>query len=126
LSATSLRIDKWLWAARFFKTRGLAATAVNGGRVRLNSHRVKAARAVKIGDHLRIHKEGFEFSITVLALAGQRGPARVAQTLYQESVDSLERRARLQEQHRLAAACIPRPDSKPDKKARRQLRRLKY
>lgn len=122
----SVRIDKWLWAARFFKTRSLAAQAVNGGKVQLNGNRVKPARALKAGDRLQIHKGGFEFSVTVLDLSERRGPATVAQALYRESEDSLRRREALKEQHRLAAASTPRPRSKPDKKARRQLRDLKY
>jgi ribosome-associated heat shock protein Hsp15 len=122
----SLRIDKWLWAARFFKTRSLAAQAVGGGKVQVNGGRAKPARPVKVGDRLQIHKGGFEYSITILALSGRRGPASVAQTLYQESDDSRQRRETLREQHRLAAASTPRPPSRPDKKARRQLRGLKW
>lgn len=122
----SLRIDKWLWAARFFKTRSLAAEAVGGGKVQVNGNRVKPARAIKVGDQLQVHKGGFEFSVTVLALSGRRGPASQAQTLYRESDDSIQRREALREQHRLAAASAPRPPSRPDKKARRQLRGLKW
>lgn len=122
----SLRVDKWLWAARFFKTRSLAAEAVSGGKVRVNGGRAKPARPVKTGDRLEIHKGGFEYSITVLALSGRRGPASEAQTLYSESEDSRQSREALKEQHRLAAASTPRPPSRPDKKARRQLRGLKW
>lgn len=122
----SVRIDKWLWAARFFKTRSLAAQAVGGGKVQVNGARVKPARAIKAGDVLEIHKDGFEFRVTVLGLSERRGPAAVAQTLYQESEDSAQRRELLREQHRLAAASTPRPRTKPDKKARRQLRDLKW
>jgi ribosome-associated heat shock protein Hsp15 len=122
----TVRMDKWLWAARFFKTRSLAAQAVNGGKVRLNGNRAKPARALKAGDQLQIHKGGFEYSIVVLDLSERRGPASAAQALYQESEDSLRRREALQEQHRLAASTTPRPTSKPDKKARRQLRGLKW
>ncbi len=121
-----VRIDKWLWAARFFKTRNLAALAVGGGKVQVNRARVKPARTVKVGDELEIHKDGYEISITVLALSAQRGPAAVAQSLYRESDESIQRRALLREQHRLAAASAPRPRTKPDKKARRQLRNLKW
>lgn len=120
------RIDKWLWAARFFKTRSLAAQAVGGGKVQVNGNRVKPARAVRVGDRLQIHKDGFEYGITVLALSDRRGPASQAQTLYQESEDSRQRREALKAQHRLAAASTPRPPSRPDKKARRQLRGLKW
>jgi len=100
-----VRIDKWLWAVRFYKTRSLAAQAVSGGKVHLNGVRVKPARAVKVADTLEIHKEGVKFCIAVLALS--------------------EREA-LHEQYRLAAAATPRPEHKPDKKARRQLRNLKW
>lgn len=121
-----VRIDKWLWAARFYKTRSLAAAAVAGGKVQVGRARVKPARPVKVGDVLEIHKGGYEFTITVLALSGQRGSAALAQTLYQESPDSVRKRQLLTEQHRLAAASAPRPSGKPDKKARRQLRELKW
>lgn len=121
-----VRIDKWLWAARFFKTRSLAAQAVGGGKVQVNRARVKQARTVKVGDELEIHKDGCAFTITVLALSAQRGPAVLAQTLYHESDESIRRRETLREQFRLAAASTPRPRTKPDKKARRQLRDLKW
>ena len=121
-----VRIDKWLWAARFFKTRSFAAQAVGGGKVQVNRARVKPARTVRVGDELQIHKDGYEFNITILALSGQRGPAALARTLYRESDESIRKRETLTEQHRLAAASAPRPRSKPDKKARRQLRELKW
>jgi ribosome-associated heat shock protein Hsp15 len=122
----SVRIDKWLWAARFFKTRSLASQAVAGGKVQLNGARVKPARAVKRGDRLEIHKAGFEFVVTVLELSERRGPATEARALYQESEDSMQRRQQLREQQRLAAASAPRPQTRPDKKARRQLRNMKW
>jgi ribosome-associated heat shock protein Hsp15 len=122
----AVRIDKWLWAARLFKTRSLAAQAVAGGKVQLNGARVKPARAIRSGDRLEIHKDGFEFDITVLDLSERRGPASVAQMLYRESEASMQRRQHLKEQHRLAAAGTPRPQTRPDKKARRQLRNLKW
>jgi len=122
----SLRVDKWLWAARFYKTRSLAAEAVGGGKVRVNGGRAKPARPVKVGDRLQINKGGFDYSITVLALSARRGPATEARTLYEESEESRQRREALQAQHRLAAASTPRPPSRPDKKARRQLRGLKW
>lgn len=124
--AESVRIDKWLWAARFFKTRSLAAQAVDGGKVQLNGARVKRARALKAGDRLQIHKGGYEFLIHVLLLSERRGAAKVAQSLYEESAQSIERRAALSEQHKLAAASTPHPHHKPDKKARRQLREMKW
>ena len=124
--ADCIRIDKWLWAARFFKTRSLAAQAVGGGKVWLNGARVKQARALKPGDELEIHKRGFEYQIRVVSLSERRGPARVAQTLYEESEESIKKRETLREQQRLAAASTPHPQRRPDKKARRQLRDLKW
>jgi len=122
----SVRIDKWLWAARFFKTRSLAAQAVAGGKVQLNGARVKPARALRPGDELEIHKRGFEIQLRVVFLSERRGPAREAQTLYEESEESIKKREALSEQHRLAVASTPHPQRKPDKKARRQLRDLKW
>jgi ribosome-associated heat shock protein Hsp15 len=122
----SVRIDKWLWVARFFKTRSLAAQAVAGGKVQLNGARIKPARALKPGDELEIHKSGFEYQVRVVLLSERRGPAKVAQTLYEESEESINKREALREQHRLAAASTPHPPRKPDKKARRQLRDLKW
>ncbi|GMQ83600.1 MAG: ribosome-associated heat shock protein Hsp15 [Gammaproteobacteria bacterium] len=124
--AESVRIDKWLWAARFFKTRSLAAQAVDGGKVQLNGARVKRARALKVGDRLEIHKGGYEFQIHILLLSERRGAASVAQTLYEETTQSIEKRAALSEQHKLATASTPHPQRKPDKKARRQLREMKW
>lgn len=123
--ADTVRIDKWLWAARFFKTRSLAAEAVSGGKVQLNGTRVKPARGVKSGDRLEIHRGGFEYHVEVLCLSDRRGPAAVAQTLYAESEQSIRRREIMREQYRLAGASAPHPQHKPDKKARRQLRGLK-
>jgi ribosome-associated heat shock protein Hsp15 len=124
--SVSVRIDKWLWAARFFKTRSLATQAVGGGKVQLNGARVKPARALKPGDKLEIHKSGYEYQLRVVLLSERRGPAKVAQALYEESEESIKKRVALREQHRLAAAGTPHPQHKPDKKARRQLRDLKY
>jgi ribosome-associated heat shock protein Hsp15 len=123
--AEMVRIDKWLWAARFFKTRSLAAQAVSGGKVQLNGLRVKPARPVKPGDELEIHKSGFEYQVQIMGVSERRGPAAVAQTLYQESEQSVRRREALREQHRLAGASAPHPQHRPDKKARRQLRDMK-
>ena len=120
-----VRLDKWLWAARFFKTRSVAAHAVSGGKVQLNGARVKPARTVKVGDNLAIHKGGLTWQVEVLVLSGRRGPASTAQTLYQESGDSIRKREAVSEQFRLAVASTPRPQHKPDKKSRRQLRNLK-
>lgn len=116
-----VRIDKWLWAARFYKTRGLATDAVNGGKVQVNGARVKPARALKVNDVLVINKSGQTWEITVNGLAERRGSASVAQTLYTESETSIAARQELGEQHKLLAANMPHPQRRPDKKARRQL-----
>ncbi|HHO69020.1 MAG TPA: RNA-binding protein [Gammaproteobacteria bacterium] len=114
-----------MWAARFYKTRSLAAQAIGGGHVQLNGGRPKPSRPIKPGDRLRITREGYRYDITVLGLSERRGPAREAQLLYEESPDSIAAREALREQHRLAAASTPHPGRRPDKKARRQLRGLK-
>lgn len=121
-----VRIDKWLWAARFYKTRSIAAHAVSGGKVQLNGSRVKPARMVKVGDSLDIHRNGLTWQVEVLVLSARRGPASIAQTLYQESEESILKREAVTEQFQLASASTPRPLSKPDKKSRRQLRSLKW
>lgn len=87
-----VRIDKWLWAARFFKTRALAQAAVEGGKVRLNDQRCKPSRGLKPGDRLHIQVQDLAWVVTVLALSTQRGPAPVARTLYAEDPDSLQAR----------------------------------
>ena len=124
-AADRVRIDKWLWAARFYKTRSLASEAVEGGKVHVNGDRVKAARPLKPGDRLRIRRGAEELELVVLALAEQRGPASAAQALYEETEASAARRQALAEQQRAAAASAPpRPSGRPDKKARRALSRF--
>lgn len=120
-----MRIDKWLWAARFYKTRGLAAEAVNGGRVRINGVRAKPAKALKTGDRLEINKDGFTYVVDVSALSDRRGPAAVAQALYLELPESIDRRERQRENLRMAAASAPHPARRPDKRERRVLRETK-
>ncbi len=121
---TRVRLDKWLWAARFFKTRALATEAINGGKVHADGQRVKPGRGVKPGDVLTITQGRFEKTVTVLGLSARRGPASQAQQLYEEAAESRERRERLLEQERLARASSP-PQVRPDKHARRHIRRLK-
>lgn len=116
-----MRIDKWLWAARFFKTRALATEAVNGGKVHLNSHRVKPGREVKPGDGLTIHRGGYVYEVTVLGVNKQRRPAREAQLLYEESEASIVARKELAEAQRLAFSSRPAPDRKPNKRERRHI-----
>ncbi len=116
-----VRIDKWLWAARFYKMRSLASDAVKGGHVRLNGVRAKASKLVHIGDAICVQKEQQVIDLLVTGLAERRGPASVAQGLYAETPESIERRARLAEQHRLHAASSPAPDKRPDKRDRRHI-----
>jgi len=116
----SVRIDKWLWAARFFKTRSLAQSAVRGGHVSVNGHACKPARAVSTGDRLRIVRGEIEFEIVVEGLAEKRGPASVAQALYTETPASVEKREFAAEQKRLTRQSAP--EGRPDKRARRKIR----
>jgi len=120
----SLRLDKWLWSARFFKTRSLAAQAVEGGRVRLNGARVKPAKEVKVGDDMEIHIGELEWVIEVRALSAQRGPAVVARRLYEEREESQARRQVMLE----ARKAMPEPAfglrGRPTKRDRRMLRRI--
>ncbi|TCO80294.1 heat shock protein Hsp15 [Plasticicumulans lactativorans] len=119
-----VRLDRWLWTARFFKTRSLATEAVEGGRVHLNGERTKPAKGVKPGDRLEISRDQQHFEITIRALAEQRGPAIAARQLYEESAASVERREREAQERRLLAAGSPRPVVRPDKKARRSIIRF--
>jgi len=121
----SVRLDKWLWAARFFKTRPLASTAVSGGKVHLNGQRVKPGRAIQVGDALQIQRAGFEYAVEVLALSARRGPASSAALLYQESAASIEARAQLREQQKLAALASPQTAGRPNKQQRRHIIRFK-
>jgi ribosome-associated heat shock protein Hsp15 len=120
-----LRIDKWLWAARFFKTRSLAAQAIDLGRVRIDGARIKAARELRIGDRLEIHVGDVPIEVVVRALSAQRGPAPMARLLYEETLASTERRARRQ----AARAYAPEPardiKGRPTKREGRELRRLR-
>jgi len=117
-----VRIDKWLWAARFFKTRSSASKAVAGGQVHLNGGRSKPSKPVRVGDVLEIHRNEIEFIVTVLALSGKRGPAVEAQKLYEESEESILARERSREQRRLEAAQKTGPRGRPSKRDRRLIR----
>jgi len=120
----AVRIDKWLWAARFFKTRGLATEMVNGGHIQLNGDRVKASKAVQPGDTLRIQRGQETFIVNITALAEKRGSAAIAQSLYLETAQSLAAREEQQQLRKLHAASAPAPAKRPDKKARRQIIRF--
>jgi ribosome-associated heat shock protein Hsp15 len=118
------RLDKWLWHARFYKTRSLATAAINGGKVHLNAERVKPAHRVRIGDRVSLSLQGVVAEFEVKGLPKRRGPASEAQTHFLETPASAERRAHLRDQHKLAQLSRPRPDSRPDKRDRRRLVRL--
>ena len=120
-----LRLDKWLWAARFYKTRSLATAAINGGHVHLNDERVKPAKAVAVGDRVRIRRGQWEATVVVEALSDRRGPAPVARALYSETEASVQQREERQLQQRAARAAMPTTPGRPDKHTRRQLQRIK-
>ena len=119
-----VRIDKWLWAARFFKTRSLAKSAIEGGKVQLAGQRVKVSREVAPGDVLRVRQGWDEREIIVVATSEQRRAAPIAQTLYEETETSLERRSRAAEA-RKAAGTLARPSQRPGKHERKALERLR-
>jgi ribosome-associated heat shock protein Hsp15 len=119
------RLDKWLWAARFFKTRSSAADAVAGGKVHVNGARAKPARTIGPGDQLRIRRDNVEFDIVVRAVSERRGPAAQAQLLYEETEASRRQREEMAAQKRLARAFGIVDQGRPDKKGRRELMRIK-
>lgn len=119
---TKVRIDKWLWAARFFKTRSLASQAVDGGKVHCNGERIKPARAVHVGDELSIRQGAFEIKIKVRALSERRGPASEAVLLYEETPESIAARAVLKEQLRVEPSFEHK--GRPTKRDRRHITRF--
>lgn len=119
-----MRLDKWLWAARFFKTRSLATQAIEHGRVKLAGERVKPAREVRPGDRLDIRIGDFAWMLTVRALAMQRGPAPLAQALYEEDPDSHARRQQQARDRKLAASPAAAIKGRPTKRDRRQIHRF--
>jgi ribosome-associated heat shock protein Hsp15 len=120
-----VRVDKWLWAARFFKTRALAARACELGRIVSNGHEAKPAREVHSGDHLHIRTEAGDFHVEVKALSEVRGPASVAQTLYRETDECRELRLKLAEERRTALRQGLLQEGKPSQRDRRELNRLR-
>ena len=117
----SVRVDKWLWAARFFKTRALAGRACHLGRINCNRQPAKAAREVRIGDLLEISNESGNFQVEVLVLSEVRGPASVAQTLYRETEASREARLRMAEERKAMMNFMPTPSGRPSKRDRRKI-----
>ena len=124
MTETQVRLDKWLWAARFFKTRAQASQAVAGGKVQGGGLRVKPSRLVAVGDGVRIQKEQEEYAIVVLALSSQRRGAPEAQLLYEETVESIAARAEARETRRLLRVVGAAPPGRPGKRDRRLIRRF--
>ena len=118
---TSVRMDKWLWASRFFKTRALAARACVLGRIQANGQAAKAARDVRVGDMLRITNDGGDFEVEVLLLSVVRGPAPVAQTLYRETESSRELRLKVVAERKLMKQFEQLPAGRPSKRDRRRI-----
>jgi ribosome-associated heat shock protein Hsp15 len=116
-----VRMDKWLWAARFFKTRSLAVRACELDRIQAQGQPVKPARDVRVGELLQIKTEGGDFEVEVLLLSDVRGPAAVARTLYRETESSVQARMKIVEQRRAGMHFTPAPDSRPSKRDRRKI-----
>ena len=118
---TSVRMDKWLWAARFFKTRALAARACKLGRIQSNGQLAKAARDVRVGDMLRVTNDGGDFELEVVLLSEERGPASVAQTLYRETEASRELRLKVAAERKAMKQFEELPSGRPSKRDRRRI-----
>jgi ribosome-associated heat shock protein Hsp15 len=121
-----VRIDKWLWAARFFKTRALASRACELGRIESNGQAAKPAREVRVNDSLRVKNDSGEFYVEVLALSEIRGPAAVAQALYRETEASRASRAKLAEERKTMMSFNPPPEGRPSKRDRREIERFRH
>lgn len=119
-----VRLDKWLWAARFFKTRTLATEAVAGGKIHVDGQRSKPSHAVRVGEILRVQRGFDECVVVVKALSDRRGPAREAALLYEETADSVRRREEFGEQRRLQRLALLRPAGRPTKQDRRRIVRF--
>jgi ribosome-associated heat shock protein Hsp15 len=120
-----VRLDKWLWAARFFKTRALAADAIEGGKVEVGGARVKRAKLVQVGDSIRLRLGPYEHIITVRGLSERRGPASTAATLFEETAESKKTREELQFRMKVAAPQFAYDSGKPTKKQRRDIEKLR-
>jgi ribosome-associated heat shock protein Hsp15 len=123
-AADKVRLDKWLWAARFFKTRSSAAEAVSGGKVHVNKARVKPAHVVRVGENLTVRRGPYEQEVVVRGLSRQRGPASQAVLLYEETIASVQKRGALADQLRLQALTTSHPARRPNKKDRRHIIRF--
>ena len=123
-AAQAVRLDVWLWAARFFRTRALAKKAIEGGHVRIDGHASRAAASVKVGQRLRVERDLDVFEIDVLDVPRRRASAPVARTCFRETPESIAARERAAEQRRMTRDGYQRPPTKPDKRARRLIRAL--
>jgi len=123
---TEVRLDKWLWAARFYKTRSIARSMIEGGKVDYNGVKAKPSRTVEVGALIRVLQGNLRKEVEVLKLSDQRGPAVVAMTLYKETEKSIAQREKQIEQMKINALLAPHPDEKPNKKDRRALISIKY
>lgn len=121
-----VRLDKWLWAARFYKTRSLAREMVEGGKVHYNGQRTKPSKIVEVGATLVLRQGSDQKTIQILAISEQRRPASEAQRLYQETQESIVNREKIAQARKLNALTMPHPDRRPDKKERRNLIKFKY
>lgn len=122
----SVRLDKWLWAARFYKTRSLARTMIEGGKVHYNGQRSKPSKLVAVGDLVKLRQGTDDREVLVLLLSEHRGKAEQAQALYEETADSIKKRTQNAEARKLNSQFAPSPERKPDKKERRSLLRIKH
>ncbi len=121
----SIRLDKWLWAARFYKTRSLARTMIDGGKVHYNGQRSKPSKQVEVGALIRLRQGNDEKEVVVLELSEHRGKAEQAQRLYRETEDSIKKRDKNAEARKLNSQFAPSPERRPDKKERRTLLKIK-
>ena len=122
---SKIRLDKWLWAARFYKTRNIAKEAIDGGKVHLNGSRCKPGKEPKVGDELRLRVGWDEKTVIVRALSDKRQKAEVAQQLYEETANSIAHREASAEQRKALRGATPRPERRPDKKQRRDIMKQK-
>lgn len=124
MTSDRVRLDRWLWAARFFKTRALAAAAIAGGKVQVNGTRAKPAKQLQVGDGLRVRVGPYEWLVTVRAVSERRGPPKAALALYEESAEGRAVRERLADLHKIAPAPAYQGKGRPTKKERREIERL--
>lgn len=120
-----LRVDRWLWCARFYKTRALASKEVNGGKIHVNGNRVKSSFMLKVGDQLKITKGLYEHVVNVLQIEGKRGSAKIAVLMYEETGESIAERERINELNKLSRQHLESPKRRPDKRQRRELMKVR-